>query len=149
MYGWADFLGIEKSCNAKSKLEAPMKTILAIASIAEAATGVILLVSPPLAIHALFDTEIGGAGVIMSRIAGAALIGLGVACWPGKSAQQQLYGMLAYSTLAMLYLVRIGVRGAPVGALLWPAVIVHAVLCVLLVWACWKHSKIQPGKDVN
>ncbi len=29
--------------------------------------------------------QISAAGVIMSRLAGIALIGLGVACWPGKS----------------------------------------------------------------
>ena len=125
------------------------RVLLIIASLAEGATGLVLVVSPPVVVRLLFDVEIGGAETIMARVTGIALFSLAVACWPGKSAQQQLYGMLAYSTLAMLYLVRIGVRGAPVGALLWPGVIAHAVLCVLLVWVCWKHSKIQPGKDVN
>ena len=83
----------------------------------------------------LFGADISGIGVVMmSRIAGIALIGLGVACWPGNSAVQQLYGMLAYSTLAMLYLIIVG-RGGQAGILLWPAVIVHAGLAILLVWA--------------
>ena len=109
-----------------------MKKVLAFAAIGEAATGLILLVYPPIVVRLLFGAEISGVGVVMSRIAGIALIGLGVACWPGNSAVQQLYGMLAYSTLAMLYLIRIGVRGEAVGLLLWPGVAVHALLITLL-----------------
>lgn len=122
-----------------------MKTLLAIASFAEVGTGAILLAFPPLVVRLLFGAEITDAGVVMSRIAGVALIGLGVACWPGDSARQQLYGMLTYSTLAMLYLFRIGIGGAPIGVLLWPGVGVHAVLSVLLVWIWWK----QPGTRVE
>lgn len=106
-----------------------MKTmILALTALAEAATGLIFLIFPPLAVRALFGVETAGAGIIMSRIAGVALVGLGVACWPSDSARQQLYGMLTYSILVLLYLLRIGIRGAPVGLLLWPAVIVHGFL---------------------
>src|SRR5271167_598766 len=108
-----------------------MNTILMLAALAEAGTGVILLAYPPIVVRLLFAAEIGGAGVIMSRLAGIALIGLGVACWPGNSAVQQLYGMLTYSTLAMLYLIRIGIRGAPEGPLLWPGVVVHAIIVAL------------------
>ena len=122
-------------------------TILAIAAIAEAATGLIVLAVPSIAVRALFGIDIDGAAIITSRIAGVALIGLGVACWPGRVALvrapvsranpgdniQQLYGMLTYSILVTLYLIGIGIRGAPLGPLLWPAVIVHAVLIILLV----------------
>ena len=97
-----------------------MKLLLVIASLGEAATGVIVLAYPPIAARALFAAEISGVGVIMSRLAGIALIGLGVACWPGSPAVQQLYGMLTYSVLAMLYLIFVGVGGKAVGPLLWP-----------------------------
>jgi len=117
-----------------------MKKVLMLAALAEAGTGVILLAYPPIVVRLLFGAEIGGAGVIMSRLAGAALIGLGVACWPGNSAVQQLYGMLTYSTLAMLYLIRIGIRGAPIGLLLWPGVVAHVILVVLLVVARFKDK---------
>jgi len=46
-----------------------------------------------------------------------------------------------YSSLAMLYLIYIGVRGEAVGLLLWPAVVVHAILVVLLVRARLKEQK--------
>jgi hypothetical protein len=102
---------------------------------------VILLVSPAIVVHLLFAAEITGAGVIMSRLAGIALIGLGAACWPGNSAFQPLNGMLTYSALAMLYLIVVGVGGEPVGLLLWPGVAVHAILIVLLGGTCLKQRK--------
>ena len=91
-----------------------------------------MLAYPPLLVGVLFGAEIGGAGVIMSRPPGIALIGVGVACWPANAAVQQLYGMLAYSTLAMLYLIRIGIQGEAVGVLLWPGVVAHVMTVVLL-----------------
>lgn len=117
------------------------KKVLALASVAEGGTGVLLLAYPPIVVRLLFGAEIGGAGVLMSRLAGIALIGLGMACWPGNSAFQQLYGMLTYSVLAMLYLIRIGIRGEAVGPLLWPGVVVHAFLVVLLFRERFKEEK--------
>jgi hypothetical protein len=59
-----------------------MNQLLTLAAFAEARTGVILLAYPPIVARLLFDAESAGAGVVMSP-AGAALIGLGAACWPG------------------------------------------------------------------
>ena len=113
--------------------------VLALAALAEAGTGMILLAYPPIVVRLLLGSEIGGAGITMSRIAGIALVGLGVACWPGKTGLQPLYGMLTYSTLAMLYLIVVGLGGTA-GILLWPAVVVHAVLVMLLVAARFRET---------
>jgi len=110
-----------------------MKTLLMIAALAEAATGVILLAYPPIVIRLLFGGEIAGAGVIMSRIAGICLFALGVACWPKANGHQAFYGMLTYSMLAILYLIVLGVGGSG-GVLLWPGAAAHAGLSGLLVW---------------
>ena len=118
-----------------------MNTILMLAALAEAGTGVILLVYPSIIVRLLFDAEIVGAGVNMSRLAGIALIGLGVACWPATDNRRAFYGMVTYSVLAMLFLIYIGVRGEGVGLLLWPAVVVHAILIVLLGGAWLKQRK--------
>jgi hypothetical protein len=118
-----------------------MKTmVLAIAAIGEAATGLILLVYPPIVVRLLFGAEIAGAGLVMSRIAGLALIALGIVCWPGRTA---LCGMLTYSALATLYLAYLGLVGEFAGRLLWPAVVSHAVLTTLLARA-WFQSR-NPG----
>ena len=117
-----------------------MKRVLALAAVAEAATGTILLAYPPIVVRLLFGAEIAGAGVLVSRIAGISLIGLGLACWPNGSASQPLYGMLTYGTLAMLYLIYVGVRGEEVGLLLWPGVAAHAILVILLFRARSRES---------
>ncbi len=116
-----------------------MNKILKSAAVGEAGTGGILLAYPPIIVRLLFNQEITGAGVTMSRLAGIALIGLGAACWPGTDTRRALYGMLTYSVLAMLYLIVIGVRGEAVGILLWPGAIVHAIIIVLLGRAWWKE----------
>ena len=113
-----------------------LKKLLTLAAIGETATGLALLIVPSLVVRLLFDAEIVGVGVVMSRLAGIALIGSGVACWPGTNTRQASYGMVTYSVPAMLYLTYIGVRGEWIGLLLWPAVMVHAVLTLLLarIW---------------
>jgi len=115
--------------------------VLALAAAAEAGTGLLLLAWPSLVVRLLFGADISGIGVVMSRIAGIALIGLGVACWPSNSAFQPLNGMLTYSTFAMLYLTYIGIRGEFAGVLLWPAVVAHAILSALLIRARFKSEK--------
>ena len=97
-----------------------MKNLLALAAVSEAATGLVLLIYPPILVHLLFGAEIAGTGIFLSRIAGISLIALGVACWPRNPAQGKLFGMLTYSTLAGLYLAYVGVTGVA-GTLLWPA----------------------------
>ena len=120
-----------------------MRKILAIVALAEAGTGLLLLVWPRIVVRPLVGADIDAAGVIMSRLAGIALIGLGVACWSSHSPHQSLKGMLTYSTLAMLYLGAIGIRGEAVGVLLWPAVVAHAVFNVLLFRMAVKREKTQ------
>jgi len=117
------------------------KKVLALAAAAEAGTGVILLAYPQIVVRLLFAQEISGAGMIMSRLAGIALIGLGAACWPGTGTRQAFPGMVTYSMLAMLYLIYVGVRGEAVGLLLWPAVVAHVILVVLLVGARFKERE--------
>jgi len=116
-----------------------MKKLLVFAAVSEGSLGVILLVYPPIVARLLFGVEIAGAGVLMSRIAGIALIGLVVACWPDSNPVRALFGMLTYNLLATPYRVYVGVNGGT-GILLWPAVAVHAGLSVLLVRA-WRKER--------
>lgn len=118
-----------------------VSTILKLAAVAEGSTGLILLADPSLVVRLLFGGEITGAGNTMSRLAGCALLGLAIACWPGAGIRQAFYGMVTYSVLAMLLLTYIGAQAASVGPLLWPGVAVHAVMIVLLTGAWWKKTR--------
>ena len=113
--------------------ESLLKSPLTLAAAGEASAGLALMAYPAIVAELLFGGEPAGAGVPASRVAGLALIGLGVACWPTGSARQPSLGMLAYVTLAGLYLVYLGVGGEAVGRVLWPAVSAHAILAVLLL----------------
>jgi hypothetical protein len=105
-----------------------MKKALIFAAIGEAATGLALLIVPSLVGQLLLGEELTGIAIPVARVAGLALIGLGIACWPGPP----LVGMLTYCVLVTLYLVYIGFIGGLIGVLLWPAVALHVVLSILL-----------------
>jgi hypothetical protein len=108
-----------------------MKPVLVLAAVGEALTGVALLVVPSLVGQLLLGEQLAGVAVPVARVAGIALIGLAVACWPGKA----LMGMLTYSVAVTLYLAYVGLAGVFTGILLWPAVVVHAILTALLARA--------------
>jgi hypothetical protein len=108
-----------------------MKRLLTLTAVIEAATGVALIVVPSLVGRLLLGTELTGVASPVARVAGIALISLGVACLPNSTAFR---GMLTYSLLATLYLFYLAIRGEWVGPLLWPAVVLHAVLTVSLIY---------------
>jgi hypothetical protein len=109
-----------------------MKKVLTVAAVVEVATGMALLIVPSLVGRLLFGAEFTGVANPAARVTGIALLALGVGCWPGSTA---LCGMLTYGALATLYLAYLGVIGEWVGPLLWPAVVLHGILTVLLARA--------------
>jgi hypothetical protein len=118
-----------------------MKKVLGFAAAAEAATGLALVVVPSLVVRLLFGVELISVSLSIARVTGMALVGLGIACWPGCG---PLYGMLTYSALATLYLAYLGVADGFSGILLWPAMILHAVLTLLLAWAWFQRQEDSP-----
>ena len=109
-----------------------MKKVLIFAAVAEAATGLALLIAPSLVGQLLLGEQLTGVAIPVARVAGIALVALGIACWPGPA----LVGMLIYSALVTLYLAYVGFAGDLAGVLLWPAVVLHLLLTILLgrVW---------------
>ena len=105
-----------------------MKSALTFAAIGEALTGLALLIAPSLVSQLLLGEQLAGVAVPIARVAGMALIALGIACWPGPP----LVGMLIYSGAVTLYLAYLGFAGDFSGVVLWPAVTLHAVLSILL-----------------
>ena len=114
-----------------------MKKVLTVAAVAEAATGVALFVVPSLVGRLLLGAELTGVSIPVARVAGIALLALGAACFPGST---PLGGMLTYSVLVTPYLFFIAMRGEWVGPLLWPAIVLHAVLTASLIYigVAWK-----------
>jgi hypothetical protein len=105
-----------------------MKGALAFAAMSEAVAGLALLIAPARVGQLLLGEPLAGVAIPVARVGGIALIALGIACWPGPPLRR----MLAYSALVMLYLAYLGLAADLTGVLLWPAVILHAILTALL-----------------
>jgi hypothetical protein len=110
--------------------------VLALASLAEAGTGVVLLVAPGTAAALLLGTGLPGVATLIARCFGIAALSLGVACWPGRSGaangSQPVRGMAIYNLLIAALLAYAGAVEHLAGPLLWPAVALHAVVGPLL-----------------
>jgi hypothetical protein len=123
-----------------------MRALLLVTAACEGPTGLGLAAAPVLVVPLLLGAEPSGLGLVASRVAGIALIGLGLACWPGREAlanRAPLRAMSVYNVLATLYLVHLGIAGEWVGRLLWPAAVAHGVFSVwCLVIA---RRPVEPG----
>ena len=108
---------------------AAMNRVLTVAAFAEALTGLALLVVPALVGRLLFGEDLIGMAIPVTRVAGIALIGLGIACWPGPP----IVGMLVYGAGVAIFLASLGLNGEASGILLWPAVALHAILTALML----------------
>jgi hypothetical protein len=122
------------------------KKLLVATALAEAGVGLPLLLSPPLVAGLLLGVSLDApAALIVGRIAGAALLSLGVACWlarddgPSSARRGLVTAMLLYNCAAGAVLAHAGASVRLVGVLMWPAVALHAVLAVWCI-ACMRSG---------
>jgi hypothetical protein len=113
------------------------KLLLLITAFVEAATGLCLLILPAVLFVMLLGVEQAAVDArFVARIAGAALLAIGIASWMTSSdistpAQLGLItGILVYDAAAAMLLAYAGIALNMTGILLWPAVALHAVLAV-------------------
>ena len=113
------------------------KKILTFASIVEVGVGLAMLIDPAIVVTLLLGVEISGTATLLGRFFGIALLGLGLACWPNRphaeSGSAAFRATLTYNVLIALYLACLGTIGHVRGWLLWPGVVLHAVVVLLLV----------------
>ena len=116
-----------------------MKKVLVLAAIGEAATGLgaadCSVARSPVVVRSGTDRSFHPS----SARARHRLDRIGVCLLAAATAH--FARMLTYSALAMAYLLYLGIRGEWVGPLLWPAVVLHAVLTLLLARAWCKTRK--------
>ena len=72
----------------------------------------------------------------VARVAGTALLALGVACWlargdaRSRAARGLVAAMVLYNLGVAVILAAAGIRSQPIGVALWPAVMLHAAMTV-------------------
>ena len=108
------------------------RTLQSLAAGGEALTGLLLALLPAVPVRWLFGSGLSGVAEVATRVAGIALLSLGVASWPSTSGANARVGLLLYNALAGAYFVLLGVNGEWRGPLLWPAAALHAGLALLL-----------------
>jgi hypothetical protein len=105
------------------------RTLIILSATIEVATGVALIAVPALIVRVLLGAGLSDSGIAVARLAGIALLCLGLACWPNQPAIRALF---TYNLLAAFYLGYLRVGGDFISCLLWPACAVHAVISLLL-----------------
>ena len=113
----------------------------------EIVTGVALIAAPNVVSRLLLGVSLSGGGIAVGRVAGLGLLSLGVACWPSATdaSVQTTRALLTYNLLTTLYLGYLRIGGGFDGYLLWPAIVLHAVLTVLLALVGWDFSRRLRG----
>lgn len=129
-----------------------IKNLLTVSALLEAATGVALIVAPALPISLLIDVALDTPErLVVARVAGSALLALGLACWLARDRGQSLAGrgvvaamLLYYAALAaVLFYAALALKLSAIG--LWPAVVLHGALalwCVVCLRSMTKGTSI-------
>jgi hypothetical protein len=131
------------------------RTLLMVTAFVETPIGLMLLVSPALVAAFLLGVSLDApAALIVGRIAGAALLALGGACWlarddgPSRARRGLVAAMLLYNCAAGAVLANAAAGVMLVGVLMWPAVAVHVVLAIWCI-ACLRGGSANASGRVR
>ncbi len=125
-----------------------MKNVLTLTAVIEVGAGLLLVALPTLAATQLFGSSLDTpSGLTAVRVAGVALLALGVVCWlarhDGQShAAKGLVGTLVlYNAAILAVLVYAGIGLGLSSNGLWPAAVVHAAMSA---WCAISLLKSRP-----
>jgi len=108
-------------------------SLLMVTAVLEAGTGLALMTIPSVVSTMLLGATLDPpVALVVARIAGVALVSLGVACWlarteaQGRAGRGLIAAMLIYNAVVAAVLVLAGLHG--IG--FWPVVLLHVILAV-------------------
>lgn len=123
------------------------RTLFIATALMEAGTGVALLLSPSLVTGIILGISLDGpAAPVVARLAGAALLTIGVACWlarddgPGRATRGLAAALLLYNVAAAAVLAHAGLGPGLTGIGLWPATALHAAMAAWCV-VCMRNLR--------
>jgi hypothetical protein len=112
----------------------------------EIIVGATLVVALNFASRLLFAAAPEGVGALVGRIAGIALLALGIACLRSTnvgSGGSAALGLFVYNAGGAIFLAWVAVGTAFRGVLLWPGVVLHAVLACALLWTSLRGTPCE------
>ena len=125
-----------------------MKRLLTLTALIEAATGLALIAAPSVVVQLLLGSPLGtSAALTLGRVAGSALLALGIACWLARDDTQSRATRGLVSAVALYNLATVavlsfaGIGFGLHGVALWPAVILHAMMSVWCIARLRRSSK--------
>ena len=131
------------------------KTLLTAIAIAELATATGLLLAPSTVVELLLGHPLEtGVPVSVARVAGTALIAIGLICWleressGGGSPTAVLIGLLTYNAAIPALLIHSYVVDGTHGIGLWPVVALHLVFTFWLA-ACLRSHSVARGRSAQ
>jgi hypothetical protein len=131
------------------------KTLLTAIAIAELATAIGLLLAPSTVVELLLGHPLEtGVPVVVARVAGTALIAIGLICWleressRGGSPTAVLIGLLTYNAAIPALLIHSYVVDGTHGIGLWPVVVLHLAFALWLA-ACIRFPYAARGPSAG
>ena len=119
------------------------RTAVIMAAWLEVIVGASFLLAPNAQSQFIFGATPEGIGIPWARFAGIALIGLGIACMPSNLAgtkQSAVRALLIFNIGATIFFAWVGVATTFRGVMLWPVVILHAVITIALALSLRKEG---------
>jgi hypothetical protein len=117
-----------------------MKNLLTLEGVFEVGVGLAMVVLPSLLATLLLGSPLDTpVALTFARVAGVALVALGIACWlarhdgQSRAARGLLGAMVVYNAGVFMVLSYAGVASGLSGIGLWPVVVVHAAMTVWCV----------------
>lgn len=110
--------------------------LLTVAGVVECLAGLAFFLSPGLTTALLLGAEPNAVGLVIGRVAGAALVSLGIACWcaradaGGAARMGTLRAITLYNAGAGLMLVVFAATGEAGGAVVWTVGVLHLSFAV-------------------
>jgi len=112
------------------------KALLIVTALVEVGAGVALIGVPSLAAEILLGAGLSNPqSLVVARVAGLAVISLGVACWLGRNGERRAQSglaaaMLIYNLAVPVVLVHAWIAYSFNGLAFWPACLLHTALAI-------------------
>jgi len=117
------------------------RSLLVVTAVLELGAGLLLLIAPSLMSKLLLGAELGSPeSVIVGKIAGAALLAIGLSCWLGRNQASGLVaGLLLYNAAVAVLLLDAAVVEKMHGIGVWPAIGLHSAMTI------WCAARLRAG----